>query len=195
MKPGETFMLSRTDTALTAFMLLCAVSCAPNIDIKTDYDQSADFTKYQTFAFAGMTDLNQSGVLSNSLTRKRIETALTAELTKKNLRQVELDQHPDLLVHYWVGMKDKQMIDTTAPAMGAYGWHGRYGYGAGYAPVTTYEYREGTLITDLVDAAKKELVWRATMMANLENNAADNIELGKQAIAKAFENYPPTKHQ
>jgi hypothetical protein len=61
--------------------------------------------------------------------------------------------------------------------------------------VTTYEYREGTLITDLVDAAKKELVWRATMMANLENNAADNIELGKQAIAKAFENYPPTKHQ
>jgi Domain of unknown function (DUF4136) len=188
-------MLRRMDTALAALTFLCAVGCAPNIEVKTDYDQSADFTKYQTFAFAGMTDLNQAGVLSNNLTRKRIETALTRELTKKNLRHVELDQNPDLLVHYWVGMKDKQVVDTTAPAMGAYGWHGRYGYGGGYAPVTTYEYQQGTLITDLIDAAKKELVWRATMMANLETNTADNIEVGKKAIAKAFENYPPTKRQ
>jgi hypothetical protein len=33
------------------------------------------------------------------------------------------------------------------------------------------------------------------MMANLDTNAADNIELGKKAIAKAFENYPPAKRQ
>ena len=189
-------MLPRTDTALAALMFLCTVGCATNIEVKTDFDQSADFAKYQTFAFAGMTDLNQAGVLSNSLMRKRIESALTEELTKKSLRQVGLDQHPDLLVHYWVGMKEKQAVDTTAASMGAtYGWHGRYGYGAGYGPVTTYEYREGTLITDLVDAAKKELVWRATMMATLEANTADNIEVGKKAIAKAFENYPPTKPQ
>ena len=188
-------MLRRMYTALAALTFLCTVSCATNIEVKTDYDQSADFAKYQTFAFAGMTDLNQAGVLSNNLTRKRIETALTGELTKKNLRQVDLDQNPDLLVHYWVGVKDKQMVDTSASSMGAYGWHGRYGYGGGYGPVTTYEYREGTLITDLIDAAKKELVWRATMMANLETNTTDNIELGKKAIAKAFENYPPTKRQ
>jgi hypothetical protein len=188
-------MLPRTDTTLTALAFFCTVGCTTNIEVKTDYDQSADFGRYQTFAFADMTDLNQAGVLSNRLMRTRIETALTGELTKKNLRQVGLDQNPDLLVHYWVGMKDKQMVDTTAPSMGAYGWHGRYGYGGGYGPVATYEYREGTLITDLIDAAKKELVWRATMIANLETNSADNIELGKKAIAKAFENYPPTKRQ
>ena len=189
-------MWPRTDIALATLALFFTVSCAPNIEVKTDYDQSADFAKYHTFAFAGMTDLNQAGVLSNSLTRKRIETALAGELTKKNLQQVGLNENPDLLVHYWIGMKDKQMVDTTTSSMGgAYGWHGRYGYGAGYGPVTTYEYREGTLITDLVDAAKKELVWRATMMANLEANTADNIEVGKRAIAKAFENYPPTKLQ
>ena len=188
-------MLPRIGTALAALMFLCTIGCATDIEVRTDFDQSADFAKYHTFAFAGMTDLNQAGVLNNNLTRKRIETALTGELAKKNLQKVELDQHPDLLVHYWVGMKDKQMIDTTAPSMGAYGWHGRYGYGGGYAPVTTYEYREGTLITDLIDAAKKELVWRATMTADLETNSADNIELGKKAIAKAFENYPPAKRQ
>ena len=82
-------MLPRIGTALAALMFLCTIGCATNIEVRTDFDQSADFAKYQTFAFAGMTDLNQAGVLNNNLTRKRIETALTGELAKKNLRQVE----------------------------------------------------------------------------------------------------------
>jgi hypothetical protein len=44
---------------------------------------------------------------------------------------------------------------------------------------------------DLVQPVKKELVWRATMVAHLRDTTQENIELGKKAIAKAFENYPP----
>ena len=40
---------------------------------------------------------------------------------------------------------------------------------------------------------KKELEWRATMMAILADTAQENIELGNKAIIKAFENYPPKK--
>lgn len=181
--------------AYVAILLFACASGCSGIDVKTDFDETADFSKYRTFAFAGMTDLNQTGVLSNSLMRKRIEGAVTRELTTKGLRHVEVDQNPDLLIHYWMGVKDKQRIDTTGPAMGAYGWSGRYGYGAGYSGVTTYEYRQGTLITDLIDSTKKELVWRATMAANLEDTPQENIKLGNQAIAKAFEQYPPTKHK
>jgi hypothetical protein len=47
---------------------------------------------------------------------------------------------------------------------------------------------------DLVEPVKKELQWRATMVAILEDTAQENIELGNQAIIKAFENYPPKKH-
>ena len=187
-------MLQRWYPGLAVVIFSCAVGCT-DIDVKTDFDQTADFSKFQTFAFAGMTDLNQSGVLTNSLTRKRIETAIARELTKKGMSQVGVDQNPDLLVHYWMGVKEKQRLDTTGPSMGAYGWHGRYGYGAGYSGVTTYEYREGTLITDLIEPTKKELVWRATMVANMEETTAENIELGNQAIAKAFEKYPPSKTQ
>lgn len=185
-------MSRRGHAAFAALTFLCVIGCT-SIDVKTDFDQTADFDQFHTFTFAGMTDLNQTGMLNNSLTRKRIETAVTRELTKKGLKQVELDQHPDLIVHYWMGVKDRQRIDTTGPSMGAYGWHGRYGYGAGYSGVTTYEYRQGTLVTDLIEPTKKELVWRATIVANLENTTAENIELGDKAIAKAFENYPPNK--
>ena len=175
---------------LAALTFLCVVGCTA-IDVKTDFDETADFSKYRTFAFAGMTDLNQTGVLSNSLTRKRIEGAIARELNKKGLKQIGLDQNPDLLVHYWMGVKDRQRIDTTGPAMGAYGWRGGYGYGMGYSGVTTYEYRQGTLITDLIESTKKQLVWRATMTADLEDTPQENIELGHEAIVKAFENYPP----
>ena len=68
-------MLQRWGAHISTIILICVVGCT-NIEVKTDFDQTADFSKFQTFAFAGMTDLNQGGVLSNSLTRKRIETAL-----------------------------------------------------------------------------------------------------------------------
>jgi len=146
----RSLMLRQAFAYLVASIFACAVGCT-SIDVKTDYDQSTDFRKFKTFAFAGMTDLNQAGVLSNSLIRKRIETAIGQELTKKGLRSVTLAQNPDLFVHYWMGVKDKQVVEATAPAMGGYGWYGRYGYGGSYGGVTTYEYQEGTLITDLID--------------------------------------------
>ncbi|HXV69118.1 MAG TPA: DUF4136 domain-containing protein, partial [Nitrospira sp.] len=113
----------------------CFAACTI-IDVKTDFDHTADFRKFQTFAFVGMTDLNQAGVLSNSLTRTRIETAIDEELTKKGMRQVGLDQNPDLWVHYWVGVQEKQRIQTIGPSVGVSRWHGRYGWGAGYNGVS-----------------------------------------------------------
>ena len=64
-----------------AILLFACVTGCSGIDVKTDFDETADFSKFRTFAFAGMTDLSQAGVLSNSLMRKRIEGAIARELT------------------------------------------------------------------------------------------------------------------
>ena len=179
-------------TSWRCFILLCwTFSGCTTIDVKTDFDPSVDFTRFRSFAFVGLTDLNQGGVLNNSLTRKRLETIIARELSQKGFQQVALDERPDLLVHYWVGIKEKQRVESTGPTVGAYGGRGGYGWGAGYSGVTTYEYREGTLITDLVEPGKKELVWRATMVANLEDTAQENIALVEEAITKAYKDFPP----
>ena len=57
--------------------------------------------------------------------------------------------------------------------------------------MTTYEYKEGTLILDLIEPAKKQLVWRATIVGTLQDSTKDNVELGNKASAEAFESYPP----
>ncbi|HEY6640070.1 MAG TPA: DUF4136 domain-containing protein [Nitrospiraceae bacterium] len=185
-------------TLCLAMVLFWAQACT-TIDVKTDFDPSADFNRFHTFAFAGLTDITKTGLLDNSLVRKRIEAAVSRELTKKGLQEVKMDGRPDILVHYWLGTKDKQRVQgTSGPSAGYYGrgggyYGGGYGWGASYSNVTTYEYTEGTLILDLVEPEKKELQWRAIMVAILEDTAQENIELGNQAIVKAFEHYPPKK--
>jgi uncharacterized protein DUF4136 len=133
--------------------------------------------------------LNQSGVLNNTLTRRRLETVISGELVKKGLRQAGVDENPDVLV----GVTEKQTLESTGPSVGAYRGYGGYGWGAGYSGVTTREYKEGTLITDLIEPMKKDLVWRAMMVANLKDSTEGNIELGNAALKKAFENYPPSR--
>ena len=171
---------------------LFAVGGCAGPKVITDFDPSAEFSAFHTFAFTGLTDRDQGGVLDNSLLRKRIEEIVGQQLTAKGLRQVGVEDRSDLLVHFWVRVKDKQRVESTGMTAGPYG--GRYG-GAGYygGGVTTYEYEEGTLIVDLAESSKEELVWRATIVAILRGSPEENLELVNKGVAKAFEAYPPAK--
>ena len=159
--------------------------------VQTDFDSSAEFSAFRTFAFTGLTDRDQNGVLDNSLLRKRLEEMVGQQLTAKGLRQVGLEDHSDLLVHFWVGVKDKQRVESTGVRGGAYG--GRYGWRTGYSggEVTTYEYQEGTLIVDLVESPTMELVWRAMIVETLRDSPEKNAEMTNKGVATAFKNYPP----
>jgi len=181
-------MGTRFSALLVLVVILVAWGCT-GPKVRTDFDPAADFTDFRTYAFAGLTDMNRSGMLNNSLLRKRLEQMVGEQLSIKGLRQVGLDEHPDLLVHNWVTIKEKQRIETTDPMVGPYG---RRGYG-GYGGVTTYEYEEGTLIVDLVTPIKDELVWRGSIVSVLANSKEKNIEMVNRAIAKAFEDYPPKR--
>ena len=174
-----------------ALGLLAAGGCA-GPKVLTDFDPSAEFSRFHTFAFSGLTDRDQGGVLDNSLMQKRIEELVGRQLTAKGLRQVGMEDRPDLYVHFWVGKKDKQSVQSTGMPGGVY-YGGRYGWRTGYygGNVTIYEYQEGTLIVDLAEASKKDLVWRATIVGELKSGSQENLEMADKGVAKAFEGYPP----
>ena len=184
--------MNARDVFIGMLVGLVAILGCSGPTVRTDFDPAADFSTFHTYAFGGLRDVNQAGVLDNSLLRKRLEQLVGHELSRKGLRQVGLDDHPDLLVHYWVGIKDKQVVQGTGPTMGAYGGPRGYGWGAAYGGVTTYEYSEGTLIVDLVTPAAKELVWRATLVGTLEDSSEENVHMVKQGLAEAFVRYPPS---
>ena len=202
-----------------ALGLLAAGGCAEWPKVVTDFDSSAEFSAFRTFAFSGITDRGKEvGPSDNSPLRGRIKEMVYEQLAAKGLRQVGVEDRPDLLVHIFFGVKDKQRVQSTGMTPGlygpGYGWGPGYnGMGPGYygrqveayqyqdgewepvkiSGVTTYEERVGTLIVDLAHSSKKELVWRAVIRAALGDNLEENFKMANKGVAKAFKDYPPGK--
>jgi Domain of unknown function (DUF4136) len=79
-------------------------------------------------------------------------------------------------------------IPTSPMYYGAY-YYGNWG--VTYDQFVTYDYREGTLIVDMIDRPSKELVWRAYLVQALEDSQEKNLNTFRCTVDKAFKNYPP----
>ena len=193
--------------ALVAIVVALAAGCATNY--RNDFDPSADFSKYHTYGYLGGREIEKSGLLENSLVRKRVETLIGRQLDARGLRQVPMDQNPDLAVLYWVGVQEKQEVSTVPsypsyPGWGGYGrypgwggagaypyWSGRWG--TEYNEVVVTNYREGTLIIDLLDGQSKNLVWRTYLVRALSDDPEKNLRGADKDLEKPFLKYPPTE--
>jgi hypothetical protein len=187
--------------AWLALWLCSAGGCAAGPKVVTDYDSSADFSAFRTFAFSGISDRGREvGASDSSPLRQRVKKMVQEEFTAKGVRQVSAEDHPDLLVHLFYGVKDMQRVQTTGTTPGLYSSQAKvYAYDEGnWTPVptsrtTTSEDHEGTLIVDLTESSNKKLVWRAVIRAVLDSSLEKNMETADRGIAKAFENYPPIR--
>ena len=184
--------------ASLALGLLAAGGCA-GPKVITDFDPSVEFSAFHTFAFSGITDRGREiSVSDNSPLRMRIKEMIDEQLAAKGVRQVSLEERPDLLVHIFFGVMDEQHVQNTGMQPGFFGRRvTTYEYHEGAwtraKGVTTYEDREGTLIVDLAESSKKELVWRAMIRAVLGDNLEANFKLANKGVAEAFKDYPPAK--
>ncbi len=178
-------------TLVAAFVLLWA-GCATNT--RNDFDPNVDFSRYHTFGFLEGREIEKTGLLDNSLVRRRVEGLIARQLEARGLRQVPIDQSPDLAVLYWVGVKDKQEI-STVPRAGYVDpmWGGRWG--PVYNDVVVTNYREGTLIIDLLDAGTKDLVWRTYLVRALSDDPDRNLRGADKDLEKAFAEFPPVKKE
>ena len=148
--------------------------------ITMEFDQTADFSKYKTFAIRDAQLNSRNPALNSELVKKQIEVDIQNDLTAKGLTLVTSGPS-DLNVRYTFGAARKTEIEAY-PA----GWYGR---GTRYVRVP---YAEGTLVIDLRDPTTRSLVWRA--IAAEEKSDATKIE-GKinDMVKKSIDKYPPKK--
>ena len=165
-----------------ASVFIFLASCS-SISVNTDYDQQADFSAYKTFAWIPQ---RKGAAARNPLMDKRIKKAVNEELIAKGY--TGNTSGPDLLLAYHTGMRSK--VDVTSWGYG-YGRYWRYPGGG----VSVYQYQEGTLVLDIVDAQKKELVWRGIAQKALsETSSVEKREENlKKIVAKLLKNFPPQK--
>lgn len=145
--------------------------------VTVEFDQSANFSKYKTFAIRAGQLNSKNAALNSELVKKQIEADIERGLTARGLTRVSGPS--DLNVRYTFGSVPKTEVERY-PA----GW---YGLGT---RVVRVPYAEGTLVIDLRDPTTRSLVWRA--IASEEKSDVNKIE-GKlnDMVKKSLEKYPP----
>ena len=162
---------------LVPFALVAAPLFAQKVDV--EFDESADFGHYKTFHLVDGQLNAKAAALNSDLTKRKIENEIRKRLTEKGLMEVEAK--PDLNVRFSLGSGRRNEIESY-PA----GWRG---LATRRVRVT---YTQGTLVINLRDTKRKELVWRA--IAVEEKN--DPMEISKHLddmVKKAIDKYPPKK--
>ncbi len=179
-------MQKRLVTLALAMVLTPALALAQKTSY--DYDKSANFTGFKTYALKDGTKVGQP------LIDDRIVAALEAELAAKGL--TKSDANPDLFVVYHVAFDKQKDISTYSSGHGGYGAYG-WGYGGGWAGgTTTTQVRDilvGTMVVDIADAKKGQVIWRGMGVKEVDTQAKPEKrdKSINSAMTKIFKNYPP----
>jgi Domain of unknown function (DUF4136) len=171
---------------------LVFVGCATGPKVRANYDKSVDFAQYKTFGFVSPLGTDRAGY--KTIVSQHLTAAVRVEMEARGLKFA--DTAPQLLVNFNAKLSEKMRVDTIpAPAtgMGYYGYRGGY-----YSAWPAYEsdtivssYTEGTLNVDVVDVARKQMVWEGVAVGSVSDKDADNLQPAIQrVVAKVFEKYP-----
>lgn len=176
--------------ALAMAVFLFAASCGPTLKVSTDYDKNAVFSNYKTFS---VYNLKTTGSVSQ-LNADRIVNAIKAELTSKGFQ--EAGSNADLIINAVTVLKDKQSVSSSTNYYGYGGIYRPYSYwgggmGVGSTTVSTYNYKDGSLVIDIVDNKTQKMVWQGTGNSEIDKAPKDPDAAIKAAVTKILANFPP----
>jgi len=180
-------MLKHTLLITAAILLMARMAMAA--DIKTTADPAADPGKYRTFVFL-QADPKAKGVITDKKALERLRYMIATHLGKRGYKPVEPGKTAELGVHFAGHVEPKQSVLMTGrPGPYSYNW-GRVELGG----QETYDYREGTLIVDLVELSGNRLLWRTRIQEALTASySEENWKKVDRALDEAFRKLPQSR--
>ena len=190
-------MSARNRTFRATIAILVALpglsGCAARV--RSDFDREALFSRYKTFDWiappvrASEEELRsdpEGPFARNSLLDKRIRAAVNSKLRARGFRHAEGGES-DFRLNYHVTFKDK-LVGSGSD----FGYVGRYHRGAFSSGFnwSVRQYQEGTIIIDVVDRAKDQLVWRGWMTSRNRDGNYDEAEIYR-AVNQILMRFPP----
>lgn len=187
------FLAGPATLVAACFALLLGPSgctTAARVGVTNDFDHAVNFRAFKTWAWYPQQPRDaENGPAKGyeSFLDKRMRASVASEMTQKGL--TEVTTAPDIYVAYSARVEDKQQVSPYYNGMGyPYGYgYGYYGRGA-YSPVT--QYKAGTVVIDIIDAKRKELAWRGTGQAQVNQNTIDEAETHR-IVNGILSTYPP----
>lgn len=184
-------MKKLTIASMAVVLLLSA--CGPTLKVTSDYDRQANFSAYKTFAY-----YNPGGDKSSvsELNRSRIENAIIAQMKAKGYTEETDTSAADLLVNPITVTKEGKSVTANTDYYGYGGFYRPYGWGGGFGNVsstTNYsvdKYIDGSLIVDVVDRAKRTMLWQGVGNSEIDGPLKDPDTQIPKAVAKIMSSFP-----
>ncbi len=204
--------------AWSSAAVLVLAGCA-SLQVRTDYDQRASFTPLSTYEWVDQevdqgVDNGRNLAVNSPFLGRHIREAVDDELGRMGYRKAASGT-PDFRIAYRVIAEERARANS-------YGYGGGYGYSSYYPgfygfrfyrrryfrPYYGYgysgggyggggyvrEYLRGTLVLDIIDVRKDELIWRGWGTKSLDADPRpEEVRMYvDEAVAEILEEFPPT---
>lgn len=174
-------MLRKAMTVSILFLFLLTLGCS-SVRVAIDYDESVNFSAYESFFFVQPKRQKANTARRRMLTKEMMQQTKPI-LESKGLREAGQRQNADVLIVFYTKVRNQA---DYVPAT----YHvGRWGRVRRVSPGHVVRYKEGTLVIDIVDRQKKELVWQGVGQGVL--NRSNPMENFIEAVNEILEEYPP----
>ena len=188
----------RLVAVIVVSLLLTGVVALAGVKVRADFDKEYDFTKPKTFGWhpdgAGEVKmLQQSGddpVKLNERFEPVFKDAIATELAKRGL-VLATNGKPDIVIHYYVLIGPNSESQFRGQFVGAVPPWGLPDFAMTTTSFKIFE--QGTVVLDLMDAARKEIVWRGIAETEIQRQRtpAEREARIRGGIADLLKKFPP----
>ena len=164
-------------SALVATLFLATAGSLAAQDVRYNFMPGADFSKYHTYKW-----VNIRGAHPDQIMDAEIKQAVDAQLVAKGLSKTDSDK-ADLYIGYETAVHQEQQWDVS----------GSRAFGLASGSWTSSTISVGTLVLDMYDQGRKQLVWTESATNTIDTGSDQEKHMKKldKAMAKLLKNYPP----
>jgi Domain of unknown function (DUF4136) len=181
-----------------AVLALAVAVVHAGVKVRAEFDKEYDFTKVRTFGWhpdgAGEVKLLMREGGDPEQIRARweptIKAAVQEEMTRRGLA-LAASGTPDLLVHYYFLSGPNSESQYRGQFIGAVPPWGLPDFAMTTTSFKIFE--QGTLVLDLIDGPKRQIVWRGIAEAEVDRQRtpAEREKRLREAVSEVLKKYPP----
>lgn len=181
------------------FLVVLLVSgCASN-GANVDFDPSADFSAFKTFAWSESTDdATSKSITATPLVHQRVRESIESTLQSKGIQSVDAAT-ADMLVTYHLsvavtGHTSSSVSVGVGRSRGGGGTRSSIGI-SGSVPVGGRTVQEGTMVIVLIDTKTNSVIWEGSSSRQLSRSSTPESQqaLVNEVVNEILANFPPKK--
>lgn len=166
-------------------------ACAVKPPVSIDYDTTYDFERLKNYAWI----LPEEGKVA-TLDNKRQTTSIETLLNNKGFNRVDNVADADFLLKTHTITDKKTDVERFYRTWGYYPFYYPHHVGWPHNTSTSIrEYKIGTLVLDIVDPEKKQVIWRGSVSKPLgiykNRTPEERMQIAMSNAKHMLDNFPP----